>query len=68
VVVPDDRDLSRALGELQVKAAAVERCHREWVASPDDDDLRAAFEAAWRSYEVAHQQCLRLPPLRDIES
>jgi hypothetical protein len=80
-VPPDEEDLAEtfseggafggdardAFGELQERAAQVERCHKDWVEDPDDDELRAAFEAAWRAYEVAHQRCLRLPPLRGIE-
>jgi hypothetical protein len=75
VVPPQGSDPGQALGEavgqalddLQDKATQVEQCHKDWAEDPDDDELRAAFEAAWRAYEVAHQRCLRLPPLRGIE-
>jgi hypothetical protein len=59
-----DNDLGQALRELQTTAAHVDRCHRDWAEHPDDDDLRVAFEVAWRAYEVAHHHCLTLPPLR----
>jgi hypothetical protein len=62
-----DQEFGQALDELQATAAHVDKCHRDWADHPDDDDLRVAFEHAWRAYEVAHHRCLTLPPIRGRE-
>jgi hypothetical protein len=66
--VATDEEIGRAVTDLADKATEVERCGRDLAEDPGDDSLRAAFDAAWRAYELAHQRCLRLPPLRGIES